>query len=179
MKYFLIIVLYWFSLSLLFSQEHNISEYWDGDNKIYEANIYKRDHLLEKIKYEISYNSDHLDFYFIEYTNTNYANQKIRTYSYSWGLRKNAFILLLFDIHVGDTHELKERVVLNADIESMQNISSVYSVSRANGYEKKYQPGEYYYDFPADPDSIFNTIPKELGLPDTLLHIKYKQPWME
>lgn len=183
MKFIILIILSCFFIDMSGQELRNVKIYWNKvwNSKIYEAEIYERDNLIKKVKYDIAYNSKRTELYYIIYTEFDYFKHKKRLFGFSWGLssNKNSFILQLYKKYENEKGQVNESVILNSNIESMQNISSVYSVSRANGYEKKYQPGEYYYDFPADPDSIFNTIPKELGLPDTLLHIKYKQPWME
>jgi hypothetical protein len=162
------------------SQNYEIKDttYFEFSDYILKRDFFIQEKLIKTQLFEISYS----------WFKTSIIGVKIESYDFlkngkgfgfRWDNRNGTLILAFYREYLNTYKEVSLDVLLNMNSNDYSTLGSVLSVSSIDGYEKKYQPGEYYYDFPADPDSIFNAIPKELGLPDTLLHIKYKQPWME
>jgi hypothetical protein len=179
MRFFFICFILFYSLST-FSQEEKITIYWEKQKKIYERDVFNNDKVLLKEKYIFHFNDKHDVMKYIDYEKYVYNGKKKYSYSLLWDIRSNSTIVLWnFDENINEIGQFDKSVILNVNFMDFSALGSVQSIYYRGGKDEIYAPGEYYYDFPADPDSIFNAIPKELGLPDTLLHIKYKQPWME
>lgn len=176
MRHFLLYIVLFYPL-FIFPQELD-TIYWEGSKKIYERKIKSNDKVYIIERYILFYNRSRDIICDVDYEHYNFEEDY--SYSFLWDFLNNSSVVLwLFYENINEIGQFEKRVSFFVTHDNLSAIGSVQGIYYRGGKDVKYKPSEYYYDFPADPDSIFNAIRKELGLPDTLLHIKYKQPWKE